>query len=69
MMSGTEVQHQRIVRELKLEAYLKKNSIGVRMMGDDLEITCMKAPNADDHAWSELVCFDTRASLLRLNFC
>ena len=59
----TEVQQKRIIRELKFDANLKRRCTSMRMRGDDLEITSMKADRNDDFVGSDLVRFDTRASL------
>ena len=62
----TEVQDKRIVRELTLNAEIQQGSTHVRRTGDDMEITCLKLqsePSNDARGWSEIVRFDTRASL------
>lgn len=58
-----EIQEQRLLRELRLGAVLKEGTTAVRAVGTDLEITCIKAVNAEEKAWSEMVRWDTRASL------
>lgn len=60
---ATEVQDERIIRELKLHINIKEGSTRVRILGDELEITCTKAQAADDCHWSESLRLDTRASL------
>src|SRR5579863_7053312 len=39
----TEIQEERIIRELKLPLEIKEGCTTVRTLGDDLEITCVKA--------------------------
>lgn len=58
-----EIQHQRITRDLKLDTNIQEGSTRVRMLGDNLEITCTKALSGDDKVWSELVYTTTRSSL------
>jgi hypothetical protein len=58
-----ETQEQRIIREVRLQFDIKKRSTVTRVIGDALEITCTKADHADERPWSDLVRFDTRASL------
>jgi HSP20 family molecular chaperone IbpA len=59
----TEVQDERITREFRLNAEIKEGATALRRIGDELEITCMKADGPEDRIWSELVRFNTRASV------
>jgi HSP20 family molecular chaperone IbpA len=59
----TEVQEQRMIRELKFLTNIEERTTGVRVVRGELEITCTKADSGDDRGWSDLMHFDTRASL------
>jgi len=58
-----EVQYQRLTRELKLHQAIRQGLNNLRVMCDNLEITCRKAFTSDDTTWSELLQMDTRGSL------
>lgn len=66
----SELQDERITRELKLQTEIKEGSTTVRKVADNLEITCSMSDAADDRAWSELIRVDTPASIqVRVNYC
>ena len=58
-----EVQHQRLTREIRLHKPIEEGATTVSWIGNNLEITCVKATDLADRAWSEFVHLDTRASL------
>ncbi len=58
-----EVQDQRLIRELKFPFTLKRGSTVVKILETELEITFAKADQTDDAPWSELIRFNSRASL------
>lgn len=58
-----EVQDQRLIRELKFPLTLKRGSTVVKILENELEITCAEADHPDDTPWSELIRFNSRASL------
>ncbi len=58
-----EVENQRISRELTLRHPIRRGRTAVDTVGGLLRITSLKAPEATEDHWSDLVHFDTRASL------
>lgn len=60
---ASEVQRNRITRELKFRCGLAKGTTAARLAGGCLEITSIKAVITGDEAWSEFIQMDTRSSL------
>jgi HSP20 family molecular chaperone IbpA len=58
-----EVEDRRVSRELKLRHPIERRRTVVDTVGDLLRITSVKASEAEENMWSDLVHFDTRASL------
>lgn len=58
-----EIQNQRISRELRFRHPIEERGTMVQVRGGELQITCRKAAISDDKSWSEILHFDTRASL------
>jgi HSP20 family molecular chaperone IbpA len=58
-----EVEDRRVSRELKLRHPIERRRTVVDTVGDLLRITSVKASAAEENMWSDLVHFDTRASL------
>jgi HSP20 family molecular chaperone IbpA len=58
-----EIIDQRISRELKLGEPIRENCTVLHLMGDFLQITAQKASVGEVKNWSELLRFNTRASL------
>jgi hypothetical protein len=58
-----EIQNQRISRELRFRHPIEERGTIVHVRGGELQITCRKAATSDEKSWSEILHFDTRASL------
>jgi len=58
-----EVEDRRVSRELKLRHPIERRRTVVDTVGDSLRITSLKASEAEENDWSDLVHFDTRTSL------
>jgi HSP20 family molecular chaperone IbpA len=58
-----EIHNQRISRELRFRHPIEERGTIVQVRGGELQITCRKAATSDDKSWSEILHFDTRASL------
>jgi HSP20 family molecular chaperone IbpA len=58
-----EIEDRRVSRELKLRHRIERRRTVVDTVGDLLRITSVKASEAEENMWSDLVHLDTRASL------
>jgi HSP20 family molecular chaperone IbpA len=54
---------RRIAREFNFPEEIRQGSTTVQVVGDELQITCLKTQEPQEKPWSELVPFNTRASL------
>ena len=52
--------------EFKLRNPIRQGGTLIEAVGNSLHITAIKSPNLEETSWSELVQFDTRASLGRV---
>lgn len=59
----TEIEDQRVSRELRFRQPIEERGTSIEVRGRALQITCRKAMTAEEKSWSELLQFDTRASL------
>ena len=59
----SEVQTQRISRELRFRHPIEERGTIVQVRGGALQITCRKAATSEQKSWSEILHFDSRASL------
>jgi len=59
----TENVERRISRELNLPTEIEERATTVRISGDFLQVTARKSRHDQQTSWSELIRFDTRASL------
>jgi len=59
----SEVQTQRISRELRFRHPIQERGTIVQVRGGALQITCRKAATCEQKPWSEILHFDSRASL------
>lgn len=57
-----EIQHRSITRELKFNDLIREGSTSIRLLGDDLEITCTTTRAEEEKNWSELVQLDMRGA-------
>ena len=60
---SSEIQVQRITRELRCRDGIAKGSTTMNLVGGKLEITSIKAHTTGDEAWSEFIHMNTRCSL------
>ena len=58
-----EVERHRISRELRFRHPIKERGTIVQVRGGALQITCRKATTSEQKSWSEILHFDSRASL------
>lgn len=58
-----EIEYQRISRELRFRHPIEERGTIVQVRGAALQITCRKAATSEEKSWSEMLHFDTRASL------
>jgi HSP20 family molecular chaperone IbpA len=58
----SEIRDRRVSRELRLRHPIEKN-VRLHRNANQLLITCRKTATGEEQSWSELLRFDTRASL------
>jgi len=59
----TESIDRRISREFSLPIEIERGTTTVQVRGEFLQITARKSPHDQQASWSQLIHFDTRASL------
>jgi HSP20 family molecular chaperone IbpA len=59
----TESIKERISREFSLPVEIEQGATNVKVRGDSLQITAGKSQEEQQKPWSQLIHFDTRASL------